>query len=200
MTGSYAQFNNPIPNEGGLIGSFFDGKSKTGSLNCFACNETVEPDTKFCGECGASMVQKTNNSFANPNLGSSYLNEQRAKVVSTPKFAQVNPLLQKSIPPQLKQEYCKLATMLARERAFLLIHYSLFLVANLFGLWCALKVYSDLNADEMTKAVMASIPLLCINVLALGCLVPIRGTKQEISRLKERITFLHYQMKYINLS
>lgn len=47
---------------------------------------------------------------------------------------------------------------------------------------------------------MALFPLLFVNGVALGSLVPIKGTKKEIARLKERMTYLHYQIEYVNLA
>jgi hypothetical protein len=202
MAGPSIQLKEPIPTKGGLIGSFYSGKPglDKASVHCFACNEVLLPTTKFCGECGESTTPKQSNAFTNPNLGSDYLNQQRAQVAGTPKFARVSPQMKRSIPPQLKQEYCKLSCLIARERAFLIMHYSLFLIVSLFGLWCAFTAYNGLNADEMTRAVIAFIPLVTINSLAFGCLVSIRGTKREVSRLKERLTYLHYQIEYVNLA
>ncbi len=202
MPSSSIQLKEQIATKGGLIGSFYNDKSglDKAAVHCFTCNEELLPTAKFCGECGLSTNGKQNNVSINPNLGSNYLNEQRAQVVSTPKFARVSPQMKRSIPPHLKQEYCKVSCLLARERAFLIMHYSVFLIASLFGLWCAFKAYNDLNADEMTRAVVAFIPLICINTVAFACLVPIKGTKREVSRMKERLTYLHYQIEYVNLA
>lgn len=202
MAGSSVQLKEPIPTNSGLIGSFYSDKSGLGKsgIHCFTCNEELLPKARFCGECGQSTTPRKNDAFVNPNLGSNYLNDQRAQVVGTPKFARISPQMKRAIPPQLKQEYCKVSCLLARERAFLILHYSVFLIASLFGLWCAFKAYNDLNADEMTRAVVAFIPLICINTVAFACLVPIKGTKREVSRMKERLTYLHYQIEYLNLA
>lgn len=197
------QLKEPITAKGGLIGSFYSGKEHTQKAigHCTECNEEILPQSKFCGECGTQTDSiKFSNAFTNPNLGSNYLNEQRAKVVGVPNFAQISPQMKKAIPPQMKQEYCKLSCLIARERAFLLIHYLVFLFCNLFGLWCACKAYNGLVADEFTRLVVAFIPIFCINLFAFSCIVPINGTKREISRLKERLTYLHYQMEYANLA
>lgn len=201
MAGSSVQLKEPISASGGLIGSFYSGASGPvkAIVHCFICNEELVPAAKFCGECGESATPKQN-AFTNPNLGSDYLNEQRAKVAGTPKFARVSQQMKRSIPPQLKQEYCKVSCLLARERAFLIMHYSVFFIASFFGLWCAFQAYNGLNADEMTRGVVAFIPLITINSLAFACLVPIKGTRREVSRMKERLTYLHYQIEYINLA
>jgi hypothetical protein len=203
MTNSSVHLKEPIPGDDGLIGSFYSGQSgkAKAAVHCANCNDELIPSAKFCGECGSSStIAKLSNAFTNPNLGSNYLNNQRAQVVGTPNFAQISPQMRKAIPPQLKQEYCKVNTLLARERAFLVIHYALFICTNLFGFWCAYKAYTGMNADEMTRGVMAFIPIICINAFAFACFVSIKGTKGEMSRLKERLTYLHYQIEYTNLS
>ena len=122
------------------------------------------------------------------------------QAATVPAFAQVNKQMSKAIPPQLKKEYRKLTTLLARERFFLLSHYLIFLVVNLFGFWVSMKAYEGLfYADKISRALMALFPLFFINCVALGSLAPIKGTKHEITRLKERLTYLHYQIEYINL-
>ena len=202
MASSPTQEKKPISSNSNLIGSFYSSRTGTQTATaCGACHVQLPLQAKFCGECGAGASEvKQNNAFTNPNLGSGYLNQQRAQVAGLPNFAQVSPQMRKAISPQLKQEYCKVITLLARERIFLVMHYTLFLLANLFGFWCAYTAYTGLNADEVTRMVVAFIPLLCINALAFACFVCINGTKREISRLKERVTYLHYQIEYVNLS
>src|ERR1700722_17622906 len=165
MVSTSVQLKEPIPASGGLIGSFYSGKvvHEKDALSCPTCNETFLPESKFCGECGTATTSKViyapnNHNFNNLNLSSEYLNTQRKQVAGTPAFAQVSPSLRKPISPQLKQEYCKVSCLLARERVFLLLHYLLFLTGNLFGLWCAFKAYNGLVADEVTRAVIALVP------------------------------------------
>jgi hypothetical protein len=46
---------------------------------------------------------------------------------------------------------------------------------------------------------MAFTPLFFINSIALACLSPIKGTKREIARLKEKLTYVKFQVEYQNL-
>lgn len=198
MNSSHAQLKYPVATGGQLIGSFYSGKGKA-LIHCRSCNEELLPETKFCGECG-SKTETIRQDFTQSTNSTAAFGHDTAKPFAMPAFAQVSQQLRKPVPPQLKQEYCKLYCLIARERAFLMLHYLLFLGSNLFGFFCAFVAYNGLVADEVTRMVIAFIPLICINVLACGCIVPIKGTKREISRLKERLTYIHYQIEYANLA
>jgi len=212
MVSTSTQLKEAIPASGGLIGSFYNGKvvQHKNQLSCPNCNEYLLPESKFCGECGSANTGKivqaqtvqtqTSPNFSNQNLSSEYLNSQRKQISGTPAFAQVSQQLRRPISPELKQEYCKVTCLLARERVFLLFHYLFFLGGNLFGLSCAFKAYNGLVADEVTRVVVALVPVFFINTVSFGAVVPIGGTKKEIARLKDRITHLHYQIEYTNLS
>ena len=100
------------------------------------------------------------------------------------------------VPKELQDELGKLIVLLARERVFLYLHCSVFLSLNLFGFWSALKAYHDFVCDDLTKFIMALTPLMFINSLALFFLSPIKGTKREIARLKERVSYVRFQMDY----
>lgn len=119
MASSSIGLQEPISAQGGLIGSFYSGKTVRNKAagHCFTCNEELLPTSKFCGECGES-INSSKQTYTNPNLGSEYLNEQRSQVAGTPNFARVSQQMRRTIPPQLKQEYCKVHCLLARERAF----------------------------------------------------------------------------------
>jgi len=217
MVSTSSQLKEAIPASGGLIGSFYNGKvvQHKNPLSCPNCNENLLPESKFCGECGSANTGKivqaqtvqaqtvqaqTSPNFGNQNLSSEYLNSQRKQITGMPSFAQVSPKLRRPISPELKQEYCKVTCLLARERVFLLFHYLFFLGGNLFGLSCAFKAYNGLVADEVTRVVIALVPMFFINTVSFSAVVPIGGTKKEIARLKDRITHLHYQIEYTNLS
>jgi hypothetical protein len=189
MTSDIAQ--DSLPTNSKLIGSFFTGTAGRTSQqgHCLVCNEELLPQSKFCGDCGTPTKQDTATNAADP------VSEH-----TVPDFAQVNPKMSRAIPPELKKEHRKLTTLLARERFFLLTHYLIFLATNLFGFWMAMKAYNGLfYADQISRTVMALFPMFFINTVALGCLAPIKGTKNEISRLKEKLTYLHYRIEYVGL-
>lgn len=116
-----------------------------------------------------------------------------------PRFAKVAPKIT-HVDPALRAELAKNILLLARERMFLYMHCLFFLVINLFGFWLSLKAYNEYNADELTKTVIALTPLMFINTLGLVCLSPIKGTKLEISRLKEKIKYIRVQIEYRNIT
>jgi len=117
----------------------------------------------------------------------------------TPKFAAVAPQIT-HIDPALRAELTKHVVLLARERLFLYLHCVFFLIINAFGLWLSLKAYNEYNADELTKTIIALTPLMFINSLGLVCLSPIRGTKIEIARLKEKIKYIRVQIEFRNIT
>ena len=149
------------------------------------------PESKFCGDCGSPT---------NHNHATEHSHIDGAHAASVPAFAQVSQQLRKPIPPELKKEYTKVSTLLIRERFFLIMHCLIYAIANLFGFFVACKAYNSFFADEMTRVMVSVIPLFFINTVALGCLVPIKGTRKELARLKNRMTYLHYQIEYVNLS
>ena len=118
---------------------------------------------------------------------------------AAPAFATVSPMIQR-VTPEMREELGKLMVLLARERIFLVLHCLNFLFINGVGFWLATKAYSEYNADEVTKTVIALTPLMFINSFALVCLSPIKGTKLEISRLKERIKYLKIQIEYSTIA
>jgi hypothetical protein len=118
---------------------------------------------------------------------------------SAPRFAKVAPQIT-HVDPTLRAELAKNILLLARERLFLYLHCLNFLAINLFGFWLSLKAYNEYNADELTKTVIALTPLMFINSLGLVCLSPIKGTKLEIARLKEKIKYIRVQIEYRNIT
>lgn len=119
-----------------------------------------------------------------------------------PRFAREGKQSQKkraAIPESLVREMQSLNALLLRERIFLAIHWTIFVSANLFGFYLASQCYSGFHGDEVTRFVLALTPLTFINAVALACLAPIRGTRREISRVKERMQYLKVQLEYGNL-
>lgn len=114
---------------------------------------------------------------------------------ATPSFARAQ-RLNRVIPQEMRDEMSTLLATLVRERFFLIFHYLIFLVTNLFGLWMAIKCYVEFNGDELSKLLIATTPLMFINLVALCSLVPIKGTKREIARVKERMTYLKLAMEF----
>lgn len=101
--------------------------------------------------------------------------------------------------PKLIAEMQNLNASIVRERLFLIMHCTIFLVTNVIGLYIALSCYYGCHGDEVTKLVMAFTPLTFINFVALSCLAPIKGTKREISRLIEKKQYVQFQMEYSNV-
>jgi hypothetical protein len=117
----------------------------------------------------------------------------------TPKFAAVAPQIT-HVDPALRAELTKHVVLLARERLFLYLHCINFLIINAFGFWLSLKAYNEYNADELTKTIIALTPLMFINSIGLVCLAPIRGTKIEIARLKEKVKYIKVQIEFRNIT
>ncbi len=115
-----------------------------------------------------------------------------------PTFAQVNGGKFET-SPKLIAEMQSLTASIVRERLFLVMHCVIFLVCNVVGLYIALSCYYGCNGDEVTKLVMAFTPLTFINFVAMSCLAPIKGTRREIARLKEKKQYVEFQMEYSNV-
>jgi len=118
---------------------------------------------------------------------------------TVPNFAPVAPKQIRGGNPALKEERARLMVLLARERLFLYTHWLLFTAINLIGLFIAYRCYIEYLADEMTRLMMATTPLLFINCIALMFIVPINGTRKEIARLKERLKYIRFQIEYNHL-
>ncbi|MBX9693417.1 MAG: hypothetical protein K2Z81_13600 [Cyanobacteria bacterium] len=112
-----------------------------------------------------------------------------------PTFASVASSRRGAVSPQLIREMQSLHALLLREQLFLIMHWSIFLITNLIGFAFALKCYHGLNGDEVSKIVMALTPLTFINAVGLACLAPIKGTRREIARVKEKMQYVRFQME-----
>lgn len=133
----------------------------------------------------------------NPNQkpNSNFTNSAGNK--SVPQFAHLSGGKKKRrVNPELTAELGGLLALLLRERIFLVIHCIIFLVVNIFGFSLSIECYTGYIGDEATKIVMAMTPLLFINTVGLACMSPIKGTKKEIARIKEKIQYLRFRMDY----
>ena len=168
--------------------------------SCSNCSDHLEPLAKFCGSCGFIVAPNSFNinEFPEQHARLISLEESMARAPqSVPSFAlpkQANPKA-----AELNSEASKVMVLLARERIFLYIHILTFLAINLFGCWVAWKCYVDFIGDEMSKMMIASTPFLFINSLALLCIVPIKGTRTEIARLKERLSYTKFNIEFGHL-
>jgi hypothetical protein len=170
---------------------------------------------RFCSECGAAGSKSRSSSsearsFAQTiaghripgplTHGHDHSNGVKTQVLNrvpqpAPKF--VKP--QTDVPVELKQELGKLIVMLARERMFLYFQVCCFLAVNLFGFYLAMRAYNEYLGDDVTKFIISLTPMMFINTLALVILCPIKGTKREIARLKEKLSYLKFQIDYRNV-
>ncbi|MBX9941523.1 MAG: zinc ribbon domain-containing protein [Candidatus Obscuribacterales bacterium] len=145
---------------------------------------------------GSRVAQARQESLSSPNQNlvtreNSGQEESRA-VYNTPEFAKRR---KRRIPVELKEELAALQLSKAKQKAFLLMHWIIFLISNLIGLYIALKCYFEYNGDEVAKIMVATTPLMFINLTALVCLSPIKGTKRELARLKERETYIRLELE-----
>ncbi|MCW5822644.1 MAG: zinc ribbon domain-containing protein [Cyanobacteria bacterium TGS_CYA1] len=114
----------------------------------------------------------------------------------TPSFAKQKKVV---VPAELVDELKSLNTALLREQLFLIFHWCIFLAANLIGFVFSMKCYFQFHGDEVSKIMMALTPLTFINLVALASLSPIKGTRAEIARVKERIKFVKIKIEYRNI-
>ncbi|HEY9789051.1 MAG TPA: hypothetical protein V6D22_01545 [Candidatus Obscuribacterales bacterium] len=115
-----------------------------------------------------------------------------------PNFAHVR----RVAPEVLRQKQVELAKMmlvLARERLFLLMHFALWAGVNVLGFCLALKCYNEFIGDEMTKIMIGCTPFWVFNILGLTFLVPIRGTRKSIARLKDQVGHLKASIDFAAL-
>jgi hypothetical protein len=115
--------------------------------------------------------------------------------IAAPKFVKPHT----EVPLELKQELGKLIVLLARERMFLYFQVACFLAINMIGFYLAMRAYNEYAGDEVTKFIISLTPMMFINTLALVILCPIKGTKREIARLKEKLSYVKFQIDYRNV-
>ena len=176
------------------------------TISCIHCSGVFDSGSKFCGNCGAPRLQSRHGHAFDPVISkraiqaSNAINERVVQSTNkqTPSFAK-NKRQSRVIPPEMRAEMASLMAAELRERIFLFGHYAVFLVTSLIGLMIAFKCYVEFAGDELSKMMMASTPLMFINLVALCALVPIKGTKKEIARIKERMTYLKLAMEFDNI-
>lgn len=162
---------------------------------CSNCQSPVEAQAKFCGHCG--FVTATTNLRVEETTAAGAADAPQRGM---PSFATAGIPTETAKTNELIVEANKLMLHLARERLFLILHWGIFLFINLFGVWAAWKCYVDFCGDEMSKMMVASTPFLFINSMGLLCLVPIKGTRSQIAFLKERISYLRFNIEFGHLS
>lgn len=170
--------------------------------SCHNCNDHLEPQSKFCGSCGFIVAPNSFNINEYPEQQARLVDlEQAVNKLPTavPAFAVAQVAKESAKTAELNQEAARLHFLLARERVFLYAHLLTFLAINLFGCWVAWKCYCDFIGDEMSKMMIASTPFLFINSMALLMIVPIKGTRSEIARLKERISCVRFNIEFGHL-
>jgi hypothetical protein len=174
---------------------------------CSHCGSVEELPAKFCSNCGSDCSSSPpipfaaqSNSFAPTEAITQVLPGNRLQDRSVPEFAHVHiGKASRSINAELNAEQMKLMVLLARERLFLYMHWLIFIGINFLGCWLATKCYYEFIGDELSKLMIASTPFLFINSLALMCIVPIRGTRKEIARLKERLSYVRFKVEFGHL-
>jgi len=169
---------------------------------CSNCKDHLEIQAKFCGSCGFIVAPSSFNILQFPEQHARYLSYEQSQTEaprSLPDFAMPKTLEDKSRSHELEAEVNKVMIMLAREKIFLIAHSLIFLAINLFGCWVAWKCYADFIGDEMSKMMIASTPFLFINSVALMMLVPIKGTRAEIARLKEKLSYVRFNLEFGHL-
>ncbi len=189
-----------------------------GAKFCGECGTSTDMAINRAGMPGAKSTNSKNvPSFAVPDtisyaklaqlerekLGSRTKEGESTQKVSTtlsktPAFA-VGDEEDDDIPEETLAELRALNTALLREQLFLIFHCSIFLISNLVGFVFSLKCYFGFHGDELSRMIMALTPLTFINLVAFACLVPIKGTRLEIARIKERIKFVHIKIEYRNV-
>ncbi len=157
---------------------------------CSNCQADVENAAKFCGNCG----------FVTPTAPPRFEESPATAPPAMPPFATAGIPAENAKTNEWITEANKLTLALARERLFLIMHWAVFIGVNIFGFWVASKCYMDFVGDEMSKMMVASTPFLFINSLGLLSLAPIRGTKSQIALLKERISYLRFNIEFGHVS
>lgn len=159
------------------------------TTRCAACAAVLEAGARFCGECGSSMHR--------PQAESQQARNNAAGGGATPSFAR--PKGRGGVDPRATKELGSLLVLLMRERIFLIMHWCIFASLSLLGFGLAMKCYTEFHGDDMSKLMMAITPMLFINLSALVCLTPIKGTKREIERIQEKIAYLKFTMRFKHL-
>lgn len=148
---------------------------------CQSCGQFHPKTSKFCNHCGQAKA-------ATP--------QAPAVATRAPAFAHAH---SQGIPAELQEELGGVLIAVARERLFLYFHWLVFLGVHALGFVLAYMMYQDFAGDETSKILFALPPLFFFNVTAFFCLPIIKSTRFQISRLKEKLTYLHYRIEYHEL-
>lgn len=167
--------------------------------NCTNCKDLLEHDAKFCGNCGFIVAPTSFNINRYPEHAGLIDQSNFTVPDRVPNFARMGAPVENPRNKELNSEASKIMVLLARERVFLYMHWIGFIAINIFGCWIAWKCYADFIGDEMSKTMIASTPFLFINSVALLFLVPIKGTRGEIARLKERLSCVRFNIEFGHL-
>lgn len=164
---------------------------------CINCGFHAQASAKFCGGCGSDWRAVPGPAPAHPVApgGAS----AASQFYNVPAFAQVQATASSRATKELHAEAGKIMVLLARERIFLYLQWVVFLGLNLTGVWVACKCYHEFLGDEISKLVIASTPFLFINTIGLLMVIPIKGTRNEIARLKEKLAHLRFQLEFGHL-
>lgn len=166
---------------------------------CPHCTEVNEKRAKFCCSCGrATRTVETQAPMVDPGA-ITIPNFGGTGPLTAPNFATVKASVTPKKSTELQEEMLQLQTVLMREQLLLALHWATLIGSNLIGFWLALKCYNEFLGDEVTRMVIASTPLLFINSCGLLCIVTIKGTRKEIARLKERISYVKFKLEYGHL-
>lgn len=131
----------------------------------------MESHAKFCSECGGEPI-------------------------ALPNFAGIKGHAPTKIEPALAAELQDLDFNMFRQKVFLMIHLGAFLLLNLTGVALAIKCYIGVSGDEGTKIALALIPMFYINLCALVFLAYIKGTKNEMQILRQKISRIRFKIEY----
>ncbi len=158
---------------------------------CATCNRALMPGVRFCAGCGSAVGQ------AQPSYD--FAANGTTHRAHAPSFAPLSAKHFAAPDPKLQTEAGKIMLLLARERLFLYMHWAIALTVQGIGCWIAYQCYTGYIGDDLTRLMMASTPFLYINSTGLICIVPIRGCRKEIARLKEKLNLIRFQIEYNHL-
>lgn len=151
---------------------------------CQSCGQSHPKTSKFCNHCGQAKAAPQ---------------EPTLVTTRTPAFAHAHSQKSQGVPAELQEELGGVLIAVARERLFLYFHWLVFLGVHALGFVLAYMMYQDFAGDEASKILFALPPLFFFNVTAFFCLPIIKSTRFQISRLKEKLTYLHYRIEYHEL-
>lgn len=161
------------------------------TIRCGQCNEPIETQAKFCGQCGKVMA------VPQSMHGPQHVERVARCTNQVPSFARAQFA---DITPKVRAEINQIMSALFRERFILILNTAVLLGVNLFGFFLSMKAYTEFIGDDVAKLVIAFTPFLFVNCIGFVAIIPIRGTKREIYKLQQRLVFLKAQMDYSQLT